>query len=165
VPPPFVTTADAVARETAWLTAVGDGLPALLSDSGGKWDAVQGYLPRTPGTRRNQIWVLRSRTTVERFGANRKIAKYEFELILSWTLSSAAGAAESDQKAFDAAIDDVLARIGGPFGDKTHGGRFLSVAENPAHVEVIYTPPSQTISSAAFEAHIVYAADDWDFTN
>lgn len=165
MPPPFVTTADAVARETAWLTTSGDSLPALLTSAGGKWDVIQGYAPRAwaPGARKNQIWVLRRSIRIERFGDIRRMAKYEFELVLNWALSSRTGSAEADQTAFDAAIDDVVTRIGGLLQDKTHGGRFLSVAEDPTLIDVTFEPPMQTISEARFEAHITYGADDFDF--
>lgn len=165
MPPPFTTTADAVARETAWLTTSGDSLPALLAADGGKWDVVQAYAPRAgaTGMRKNQIWVLRRTLRIERFGDIRRMAHYEFELILSWALSSRTGSAESDQSAFDAAVDDVLVRIGGPLMDKTHGGRFLSVAEDPTRIEVTFVPPEQTMTDAVFRAHVTYNADDFDF--
>jgi hypothetical protein len=37
-----MSTADAVARELAWLTAV-DDLPSLLTGDGGPWDVIQAY--------------------------------------------------------------------------------------------------------------------------
>ena len=163
--PPFVTTADAVARETEWLRTSGDGLPALLTDVGGRWDLIQGYAPRAgaTGMRKNQIWVLRRSMQIERFGGIRKMAKYEFELVLIWALSSRTGSAEPDQAASDAPIDDVLVRIGGLLQDKTHGGRFLSVAEDGSVVQVSFTPPEQSMTDAVFRAHITYPADDFDF--
>lgn len=164
--PPFATTADAVARETAWLRAFGDSLPPLLTEAGGKWDAVQAYIPRTGGggLRKNQIWVLRKSLRIERFGNVRKLAHYGFELICSWTLSSNLGNAEADQQAFDSAVDDVLVRIGGPLLDKTHGGAFLAVAEEPAApmVDVAFVDPERTMTAAVFEARITYHAVDWD---
>lgn len=167
MPPVFVTTADAVDRETLWLTAV-DALPPLLVDNGGKWDIVNAYQPRTPAARKNQIWVLRRNIRMERFALVRKIPKYLFYLRCWWTLSNPTGSAEVDQRAFDAAVNDVLIRVNGlgePGADKTHGGRFLSVAEDPGLVEVAFVPPDTTLMpSAAFAAEITYWADDPDFT-
>ena len=178
MPPVYVTTADAVDRETAWLSTSGDGLPALLADAGGAWDLVQAYQPRTPAQRKNQIWVLRRtlRMTrdLDRFAMVRKMPKYGFRLRCWWTLSNGAGSAETDQRAFDAAINDLVTRINGfgPDGspaqpgvaDKTHGGRFLSVAENPGDVDVAFTDPDTTLMpSAAFAAEVTYWADDPDF--
>jgi hypothetical protein len=165
VGPPFVTTATAVDRETAWLTSVGDGLPALLVGDGGRWEVVQAYQPRTPATRATQLYVKRRSLRVERFGMIRRMPSYEFVLALFWPLSSGSGSAESDQRAFDLALDDVLARIGGigpPVADKSHGGRFLSVAENPPRIDVRFNDPANA-TSAVFEAEITYAADDYDF--
>ncbi len=158
-----MSTADAVARETAWLTTSGDGLPALLKINGGRWDIVQAYAPRTPATRQNQIWVLRRAVRVTRSANVRRMPHYGFELICGWTLSAASGNAESDQAAFDQAIDDVIARIGGPIGDKTHG-TFLSVAENPTAIDVQFLSAPQSMTTCAFEARITYEADDLEFT-
>jgi hypothetical protein len=174
MPPVFVTTADAVDRETAWLTTSGDGLPALLVGDGGKWDLIQAYQPRTPAQRKNQIWVMRRRLLMTRYGMVRKMPKYAFRLRCWWTLSNSAGTAESDQRAFDLAIDDLVARINGfgPAGspvepgasNKTHGGRFLSVAEDSGDVDVQFTDPDTTLMpSAAFAAEVTYMADDPDF--
>ncbi|MGW1073134.1 hypothetical protein [Streptomyces sp. NPDC002537] len=55
---------------------------------------------------------------------------YEFVLKLIWPLSSGQGVAEADQWAFDAAVDELLARIDGFPDDKSHGGRFRAVAED-----------------------------------
>jgi hypothetical protein len=173
MPAVFVTTADAVDREAAWLNRSGDGLPALVG-SGGKWDLIQAYAPRTPAKRKNQIWVLRSRLRMARFAMVRKQPTYAFRLRCWWTVSSAQGSAESDQRAFDAAIDDVLARINGfgPAGspaqpgvaDKTHGIAFKSVAEDPGEIDVVFTEPDKTIvADASLYAEIIYAADDPDF--
>ena len=53
-----MSTADAVAREVSWLTAV-DTLPSLLTANGGPWDNVQAYWARTPATQQTTIYVLR----------------------------------------------------------------------------------------------------------
>jgi hypothetical protein len=96
----------------------------------------------------------------------RTMMTHHLLLRLYWPLTSGQGAAEADQLAFEQAIDQVLTRIEGPFGDKTHGGRFLSVAENPDYIDVDYTDPGQGIAGAGiFTAHLTYAADDADFNN
>lgn len=159
-----MSTADAVARETAWLTMSGDGLPALLTTAGGRWDVVQAYAPRTSPTRKNQIWVLRRNIRVARSANIRRMPHYHFELICGWTLSSGTGDAESDQQAFDDAIDDVIARIGGQVLDKTHGGAFLSAAEDPTSIDVQFLPAPQSMTACVFEARITYEADDLEFT-
>lgn len=174
MPAVFVTTTDAVDRETAWLNTTGDGLPPLLVDAGGRWDLIQAYRPRTPARRKNQIWVLRTRTRMSRFAMVRKQPTYGFRLRCWWTVSSGQGTAEDDQRAFDAAINDVLTRLNGfgPAGpptqpgvaDKTHGGRFKAVGEEPGDIDVHYTDPDQTIvADALLYAEILYAADDPDF--
>ncbi|MFE4867730.1 hypothetical protein [Streptomyces sp. NPDC056682] len=159
-----MSTADAVDREVAWLTSTGDGLPALLVSAGGPWDNVQAYQPRTPGKRASNLYVLRRGIHEKRFANVRRMASYEFVLKLIWPLSSGQGIAEADQRAFDAAVDLVLTRIGGPVGDKSHGGRFLSVAENPEYVNVRFTDPEQTLGVAEFHAEITYFADDTEIT-
>lgn len=174
MPAVFVTTADAVDRETAWLNTSGDGLPALLVADGGKWDLIQAYKPRTPAARQNQIWVMRRTLRMSRYAMVRKMPHYAFRLRCWWTLSTSTGSAEAEQRNFDLAIDDLVARING-FGlpvapatgtaDKTHGGRFLSVAEDPGDVDVQFTDPDLTVMpSAAFAAEVTYFADDPDFT-
>ena len=161
-------TADAVAREAAWLAAYnpGDGLPALSSDLGGPFDVLQPYWPRTAATRKNQLYVTRRAIQVERFGFSRKIIHYPFVLRIVWPLSSNSGDAESVEQALDNAIDLVLQRISGPLTlplDKTHGARFLSVAEDPCRIDVDITDAEQAIGQGSFGASISYVADDRDF--
>lgn len=155
-----MSTADAVDRETAWLSTVGDGLPALLASSGGAWDVVQAYMPRTPATRGNQIYVLRRNVRSHRVSNARRRPLYEFELKLIWPLQSGTGQAEADQRNFDAAVDAILARVVGPLGDKTHGGRFLSAAEVPDLISVRVDDPERTIPEGRFTATVLYSVDD-----
>lgn len=168
---PFVTTADACDREAAWLTTTGDGLPALLVSAGGPWDLIQAYEPRTPAQRKNQIWVIRSEFDISILANQRSQPTYAFDLRLHWTLSSGAGSAETDQRAFDAAINALVTRIlgqpptGNPPMDKTHNGAFQSVAETRRRVAVRYVEPAATMTSAAFSAVCSYSADDWEFNN
>lgn len=171
---PFATTADALDRETAFLLLTTDGLPVLLKSAGGRWDAVQAYRSRTPAQRKNQIFVTRTDIGVARNANQRSMASYGIELQLMWTLSSGLGSAESDQREFDLAINDVLLRVmgtppgflGGIGMDKTHGGAFLSAAENPRRIEVRYTPAEETMANgASFEARMTYMVDDYDFND
>ncbi|SHL75779.1 hypothetical protein [Streptomyces yunnanensis] len=156
-----MTTADAVDREVAWLTTAGDGLPALLTGAGGPWGSIQAYQPRTPGRRNTYVIVLRRQIHETRFANVRRMPKYEFLLKLVWPLTSGQGRAEDDQRAFDAAVDKLLTRIGGFAGDKSHGGRFRSVAEDPAYVTVRFDDPEHTVPpEAEFRAEVTYFADD-----
>jgi hypothetical protein len=163
-----VSTADAVARETAWLQAynVADGLPGLLRASGGPFDVVQAYWPRTPAKRRRSLYVLRRSVVVERFGFNRKINHHTFELRIVWPQTSSTGQSESVQQDLDDAVDLVITRVSGLFQDKTHGARFLSVAEDPTTIGVQFGDPEQTIQAQAdLTCSITYQADDQDYTS
>lgn len=163
-----MSTADAVAREAAWLTSYdpADGLPALLRTAGGPFDVVQAYMPRTPPARRTCLFVVRGAIRVERFALNRKINHYTFGLRINWPQSSATGQAESVQADLDAAVELVLQRVNGLVGDKTHGGRFLSVAENPMDIDVQFDDPEATVPQRAdLTARITYQADDQDYTS
>jgi hypothetical protein len=103
---------------------------------------------------------------VERFGFNRKINHHSFMLRLYWPQSSPTGQAESVQAAFDAAVDLVVQRVSGLFQDKTHGARFLSVAEDPTSIDVQFADPVQSIQAKAeLAATITYQADDQDYTS
>lgn len=157
----WVSTADAVARETTWLTASGDGLPALLAADGGPWDVVQAYVPRSPNASRRQIYVARARVEQPRTSNQRLMTKHHFRLRAIWPMRSGAGEAEAEQAAFDVGLDLLLQRIWGGLYDHTHGGRFLSVAENPRTVEVELDAVEQTAPQiGAFLAAISYTADD-----
>jgi hypothetical protein len=163
-----VSSADAVARETAWLTSysAADSLPALLSGNGGPFDVVHAYWPRTPAQRRRSLFVLRRSLVVERFGFNRKINHHTFELRIVWPQTSRTGQAESVQQALDDAVDLVVQRVSGLFQDKTHGARFLSVAEDPTTINVVFGDPEQTIqANADLTCSITYQADDQDYTS
>lgn len=160
------STADAVDRETAWLATAGDGLPALLKASGGPFDDVHAYYPRTPKMTARTLYVLRQRLGQNRFGAQRIISKYPMRLIVWWPMLGGKGfdgSAEAEQRALDAAIDLVLQRITGPVGDKTHGGRFLSVAEEPRQLDGDFNDPTETISQGYLRVDLTYSIDDFEF--
>ncbi|MGW2861952.1 hypothetical protein [Streptomyces sp. NPDC001205] len=158
-----MSSADAVAREADWLAAhdPSDGLPALLATQGGPFDIVQAYLPRTPVARRCQLYVVRRRLQEVRTANVRRMARHDFTLRIIWPSSSPSGSAEVPQQALDNAVELVLLRIGGLLLDKTHGGRFLSVAEDPAQVTVDFPDPEPTLRERADLTCIVsYSADD-----
>jgi hypothetical protein len=162
-----VNTADACDREAAWLSTADDGLPTLPATAGGPFGLIQAYWPRTPGKRNaGQLYVLRRTIEEKRFANQRRMATHHLVLKLVWPLTSGSGNAEADQRGFDAAIDLVITRIGGFIGDKTHGGRFLSVAEGDhSGVTVHFDDPASTLPPGAeFRAEIMYSADDQDFT-
>lgn len=161
-------SADAVAREVAWLTAFDptDGLPGLLDTLGGPFGVVQGYWPRTPATRKNQLYLRRTGFRVERFGFNRLMNHYQFSARIVWPLSSSSGDIESVQQLLDNAVDLVVQRITGPLAlplDKTHGARFLQVAEDPCLIDVQFSDPEHAAASGQIEATIKYPASDKDY--
>lgn len=161
-----VSTANACDREVAWLTTSGDGLPGLLAEVGGPWDLIQAYWPRTPATRQKSIYVMRRGFRDERTANVRRMPTHAFVLKIVWPLSSGSGSAETEQRALDTAVDLLLQRIDGPIFDKTHGQRFLSVAENPRYVDVTFVDPEQTIAPvAALRAEVSYSADDFEIND
>lgn len=162
-----MSTADAVDREAAWLATVTDSLPALPETAGGPWQVIQAYWPgaRMAG-QKTGIYVLRTQLEDARHGSQRIRPAYEFRLQLVWPVRLAtAGNAEAEQRALDAAVDLLLQRIRGPLGDKTHGGRFLSVGEDlgkPAPA-VAWDDPEQTIPAGkSLRATVTYHADDYE---
>ncbi len=159
------TIADAVAREAAWLSTIGDGLPDLASPTG-PWDVIQAYQPRTPAKRKASIYVTRPSLNIKRFANVRSMPTYMFHLKLVWPLSSGTGSEEADSQAFDDAVTLLVSRISGFVGDHTHGGRFLSVAETPEYITVDFDDPMTTLpAEAAFRATVAYSADDFEFIN
>ncbi|MFE5868813.1 hypothetical protein ACFQ6V_09185 [Streptomyces roseifaciens] len=158
-----MSSADAVTREAAWLAGynAADGLPVLAAALGGPFDVVQAYLPRTPAQRRTQLYVLRRQVREERTAHVRRMARHLFELRIIWPASSPTGSSEEVQQALDSAVELVLQRIGGLMFDKTHGGRFLSVAENPAEVTVDFADPEPGLRDRAdLRCTVTYWADD-----
>jgi hypothetical protein len=161
-----MSTADAVTRETAWLCTSGDGLPALLTANDGPWQNIQAYMARTPATQQTSIYVLRTSWSDDRSANQRIRPTYEFTLKCVWPIrQTTTGIAEGEQQNLDNAIDLLVQRIRGPLGDKTHGGRFLSVGENPRSpgVRITYADPETTIDgSKALLASVVYYGDDFE---
>lgn len=159
-------SADAVAREAAWLAAFdpNDGLPALLKTVGGPFQVVQGYSPRTTTQQATGLYLRRSSITDMRYAQQQRLARYAFSIKAIWPLaaSAATGAAETAQSDFDSAIELVIRRIRGLVADHTHGGRFLSVAEAPGagEIAVAFADPEQTVPQGFLRADITYSADD-----
>lgn len=159
---------DALDREAAWLNSSGDGLPALNTSAGGPFQIVQARWPRVPAARKTALYVLRSPSgsfQMTRFAAIRSIGKTSFMLRLLWPLSTGTGSAEVEQDNFEQAIDQVILRISGPIGDKTHGGRFLSVAEDHQEITVHMDDPEQSLMGGIFRATVTYGADDPEINN
>lgn len=162
-----MSTATAVARETAWLQTTGDGLPALLASAGGPWQVVQAYWPRTPYANKTGIYVLRPALDDQRASNQRIRPRYLMRLRLVWPVSTTTTSLlETAQSDFDAAIDLLVQRVRGPLGDKTHGSRFLSAGEVPRTVAVQWEDPEVTMAQhKQLRAAIVYYIDDYEIND
>jgi hypothetical protein len=157
-----VSTADAVAREAAWLAAV-DTLPSLLTVNGGPWDLVQAYWPGNRFAASKTGIYVDARDLDDARASNQRLRpQYQFTLTLIWPVKgSAANLAEGAQQAMANATGLLVERIRGLVGDKTHGGAFLSVAENPRSVRVSKMDPEVTIpQDDRIRATVSYRADD-----
>ena len=161
-----MTAADAVAREVAWLSTTGDGLPALLAPAG-PWSVIQAYRPRTPSTRLSGLYLMRTGYVEERWGNQRKLVRHTFHADLIWPIGSTTTGVtiwEAEQAALDNAVDLLVQRIRGQLFDHTHGGRFLSAAEapDPARITVSFSDPEQTAngSPATLAAAVRFEADE-----
>jgi hypothetical protein len=167
-----VSTADQVARETAWLRTSGDTLPALLTSAGGPWQVVQAYWPGARfAAKQTGVYVLRHRLIMPRFGGRRIMPGTMFDLRLVWPVKTVnSPVAETEQANLDAACDLLLQRIDGLPGDKSHGGRFLSVGEafEGTAVQGIYpvvdfADPEVTIPQGGWlRATVSYPANDFE---
>lgn len=161
-----MSTADAVQRETDWLSQSGDGLPALLKTASGPWDVINAYWPRTPNYNLNGIYVMRTRLIDMRWSNQRKLPRHSFRLKLLWRIGSTTtgvSIGEAEQANFDSAVDLLLQRLRGTLGNKTHGGRFLSVAEAPGanpEIPIDFDPPETTMERGYLSATVNYQADD-----
>lgn len=167
-----MSTADAVARETAWLnTTSGDSLPFLPASAGGPWDVIapydQGAATRTQAT---AIYVTRGHAQQVRVGNQRIRPRYPMRLELRWPVRvispGSTSIAATEAQNFDDAIEQLRARVTGPLGDKTHGGRFLSAAigsRGQPDIDVQYEPASQTIKAdKELRAVMTYPVDDYE---
>lgn len=162
--PAYTGTQSVETREAAWLTAV-DSLPSLLVADGGPWQVVQAFDPvATRRTEQKTIYVTSLRIADTRASNQRIRPQYEITLDLHWPVHQATpGIAAGEFQNLRNATDLVLQRIRGPVGDKTHGGRFLSVAENPRRVDVVYADPAMTIPEGKYVGAVIgYRADDYE---
>lgn len=162
---------DAPDREVDFLVTTGDGLPSLLTNSGGPWGVItRGWPSRLPA-QDSGLYLLRLALTEQRFSNARKLIRHDFTVRAWWPLGTSGGVPgdwQADQIALDTAVDLLVQRIRGTVGDHTHGGRFLSVAEapDPGRIIVRFADPEATVtgSPAVLRADISYSADDGDFT-
>jgi hypothetical protein len=137
----------------------------LLSSASGPFDVIQGYWPRTPSTERRGLYVMRQRIRQPRFADVRLMSQYPFLLRLLWPMLDNTGSAENEQQALDNAVELVFQRVTGPPFDKTHGNRFLSVAENPRTLDAVFHDPERTIGQfGALICDVTYSADDPEIT-
>jgi hypothetical protein len=151
---------DALDRETAWLATIDS-----LGDLTAQFQIIQARFPRTPSASQTALYVCRKpNQTAEqaRFATQRIQLIHNFDLRLHWPMTSGTGAAEADQLAFDQAIDVVIARITGPISDKSHGGRFSWVAEDPSRISIDVEDPEISIGEKRYQARITYQALDTD---
>jgi hypothetical protein len=159
---------DAVQREADWLTTYGDGLPALQSVNGGPFDVIQAYAPRTPVSRQTQLYVLRRRFPTVRFSQQRRLATHHFQLTITWPIgqgTTAVGIAETEQQNLDNALALLIERLEGYVGDKSHGGRFMSVGEAPngSQFMVELGDPLTGMAAGFLTATVTYTADDDEY--
>lgn len=160
-----MTTGSVEVREAAYLATSGDGLPALLTADGGPWQVVQAFDPvATRRTEQSWIYVTCRRVADTRASNQRIRPQYEITLDLHWPVHQTTPAiAAGEMQNLKNAADLVVQRIRGPVGDKTHGGRFLSVAEVPRRVDVAFEDASATIQGAKYVgAVITYRIDDYE---
>ena len=165
-----MATSDAVARETAWLqTSSGDGLPYLPASAGGPWDVIAPYeQAAATRTQATAIYVTRGRAQQFRVANQRVRPRYPMRLELHWpvrTISPGSSSiAATEAQNFDNAIELLRARVTGPLGDKSHGGRFLSAAEaGTPRIKVTFKPASQTIpQNKELRASMTYFIDDFE---
>jgi hypothetical protein len=166
-----MATADAVAREAAWLnTTSGDSLPVLPASAGGPWIVVDPYVQGAQ-TRHEApaIYVTRGKAEQIRVGNQRIRPRYQVRLELYWPVRvinpGSSSIAATEQQNLDNAVEMLRARVTGPLGDKSHGGRFLSAAEvkGAPGIDVTFEPASRTIrESKEIRAVMTYFVDDYE---
>lgn len=160
---------DAVAREVAWLTAdlSAFSIGPLLDDQGGPFAVIKGFgrsaKARVQG---RTLFVSRERVTEVRFDIQHKQHVHQLRLKIGWPIRSTTQ--ETDLAALDNALELLLTRVRGPFGDKTHGGRFLQVAEGDEGtsplIQVEYDEPELVDDNTRSEVIVRYLAADLPFT-
>ena len=155
-------------REAAWLNMYGDGLPALSTAQNGPFGIIQAFWPANRfATQKPGIYVLVRSIGVQHPTAQRYRPQYLCTLKLVWPVrASTTNLAETEQAAFAAARALLAQRISGFVGDKTHGGRFLSVAEVPEEMPLAIDvdDPEVTIQeNKELRAVASYHIDDLEY--
>ena len=155
---------DALDREAQWLTAV-DDLPNLNN----VFEIIQARWPRTLQVKKRGLYVLHDSPAAhnQRTTNQHTMTTFGIQLMIVWPFktTSAASPAETEQAGLDAAIDAVTARVFGELLDHTHGGRFLSVAEDPTRLTVDMSDAAQGVADFGWTARIRYTADDFETVN
>lgn len=161
--------ADAVAREVAWLNADLSALPVpipTLLKPTGPFDLIKAFgrseKARVPG---RILFVSRERAPEYRLALQQKFHVHHFRLKIGWPVR--ATTQETDLSNLDTALELLLTRIRGPIGDKTHGGRFLSVAEGEdsgtPEIDVIWDEPELVDENNRSIVFVRYLAADLPF--
>lgn len=171
----MATFSDVVDRESAWLSTV-DSLPNLTGifvNPQTNASTIFTRLPRTFDRKVNSLFVMRAPTesaTLDRETNTRGIWTHRLMLIVWWPITKdALGDGSKDELACEQAVDAILGRItgvppsaSGP-GDHTHGGRFLSAAEDWHHrVQVEWPDMVKAYADSVIELRIVFTVDDFD---
>jgi hypothetical protein len=157
------TYADAPEREATWYATdppqpSGFTPPPLLMANGGSWPLIQSRAPKSI-QQQNAIYIVRDKGRELRDALGEKEWQHQLAAVLFWPLDSAD--AETDQTLLDAEITKILARIRGPWLDKTHGGAFASVGEDSNEILVDYGDVIVQIQNGGpLEVHIRYVATD-----
>ncbi len=148
--------ATAVSRETTWFRSdqSAHGLPSLAAF------ATVGDYPHDINRRQREIFLWRELVEYSRFGGGGRVRLlHHLVATIKWPIRGTAGAANADQQALDTAIGAVVMRIGGLFGDKTHGGAFEEAGEE-GDVRIEYGDPNLLEKDERLHVHIKYTAAD-----
>jgi hypothetical protein len=145
-----------VQDEAAWLAADATVAANLT---------VVAYARQPPpaGIKRASLW--RERLVEKRLDIGHKELVHHFVLSIAWPQTSGAAKPQDDQERLDTAVDAVRARLRST-ADHTHGGLFVSVAEDGPdgpEIEARWTVDPTTVTDpatdlAAFKVEIRYAA-------
>lgn len=165
--------ADAVAREVEWLSDPQDGLPALLVAQEGPFDLIVPYgrtRANSPDILTNPkvLAVARESAMDVRFDYQQRLFAHQFRLTVQWPLTSP-GTPEACFADVDAALDDLVAKIRGPWPDHTHGGRFMAVAEGmdtgaTTQIDVVWSDYDTARVDNQITVTVRYVAVDAPFT-
>lgn len=162
-----MSTLSAVDREVAWLQTTGDSLPSLLAADGGPWQTINAYRPRTAPTRQTAIYLLRTGFSDVRVANQRRRRTHEIRANIVWPIGATTTGMdiwETEARALDDAVDQLVTRVMDLIGDHTHGGRFLSAAEVPDRISVSFEDPERTAtaSPAVLLATATWSCDDFE---